>query len=320
LLDAEIRRAQAVTRQHFESLNAPETPAPVVSAAGPPAPLAEPVDTAPGLTAPAAVAEPKPAEPDLDLIAPLPPLSASPRTEPEPPAPPEKLSLPALTPVDSPGVGSFTPTLLPPLQRIPTEDRDAAPGPSAGVVAAEEVSRLALATTPSAPGEEKSVEKKDQPTVGAQPASEGSTPSDRPPAADRKANPPLEIASLRLCTKVKDFGKVESVGPGALKLGQRLLVYWEMSGLEYQARGDAFVSRLAAHLELRSGTDGPVVWEVAPSAAEYACPHRRQDYYASYPIELPKNLEPGPYRLRLIQTDLIGNRATSRELAITVVR
>jgi hypothetical protein len=321
LLDAEIRRAQAVTRQHFESLNAPEAPAPVAPVAEVPAPAVDPVEMAPGQAAPAAVAEPMPAEPELDLIAPLPPLSAPPRTEPEPAASPEKIGLPALMPVDSPGVGSVIPMLLPPLQRVPTEDRDAAPVTSTRVVAAEEVGRLALATASPASAEEKSVEKKDKPTADARPSIEGTAPSGGPSIEDnREPRPPLEIASLRLCIRVKKIGQVESVDPGALKPGQRLLVYWEMSGLEYRARGDAFVSRLAAHLELRSGTDGPVVWELAPRAAEDVSASRRRDYYASYPIELPRTLEPGPYRLRLIQTDLIGNRAASRELAVTVVR
>jgi hypothetical protein len=292
----------------------------VIPAAETRAPAVDPVDLVPGQTTPADIAEPKPAEPDLSLIAPLPPLSASPPTEPEPAEAPAKIVLPALRHVDSPGMGSVSSMALPPLQRIPTESRDAAPGPTAGVMAAEELSRLAFVSMPRSSVEEESVEKKDKSTVGAQPAVEGSTQAGRPSSDDGKARPPLEIASLRLCTRVKDFGEVESVDSGALRAGQRLLVYWEMSGLEYQARGDALVSRLAAHLELRSGTDGPVVWEHAPRAAEYVCPHRRQDDYASYPIELPKTLEPGPYRLRLIQTDLIGNRAASREVAVTVLR
>ena len=93
-----------------------------------------------------------------------------------------------------------------------------------------------------------------------------------------------------------------------------------MAGLEYQPRGEVFVSRLAAHIELRSGSDGPVVWEQAPGTAEYVCNRRRHDYYVSYRIELPRTLEPGPYRLRLIQTDLVGNRVASREIPITIVR
>ena len=93
-----------------------------------------------------------------------------------------------------------------------------------------------------------------------------------------------------------------------------------MAGLEYQLRGEVFVSRLAAHIELRSGADGPVVWEQAPGTAEDVCPRRRRDYYVSYLVELPRTLQPGTYRLRLIQTDLVGNRAASSEIPVTIVR
>src|SRR5262249_56912875 len=105
-----------------------------------------------------------------------------------------------------------------------------------------------------------------------------------------------------------------------VKPGQRVRVYCEMVGLEYRARGNAFVSRLAAHLELRPGTDGPVLWELSPGTAEDLCHRPRRDYYVSYLIQFPKTLEPGPSRLRLIQTDLVGNRAASGEIPLTIVR
>ena len=149
----------------------------------------------------------------------------------------------------------------------------------------------------------------------------GPSPSGQPAAEpDRSERPHLEIASFRLISRVKDFGSFEPVNPDTLKPGQRVRVYCEMAGLEYQSRGDAFVSRLAAYFELRSGADGPVVWEQAPGIAEDKCHRPRRDYYVSYVVEFPTTLEPGPYRLRLIQTDLVGNRATSSELPLTIVR
>src|SRR5262249_41483865 len=110
----------------------------------------------------------------------------------------------------------------------------------------------------------------------------------------------------------------EPVDPTAVKAGQRLLLYWEMTSLESQARGDAFVSRLAAHIELRPDGDGSIVWEQSPGIAEDVCNRRRRDCYANCRIELPKTLEPGPSRLRLIQTDLLANRTTSKEVPIAI--
>jgi hypothetical protein len=159
------------------------------------------------------------------------------------------------------------------------------------------------------------------PTVDQSRAVDVPGPSADPAAdADRARRPPLEITALRLCCKVKGFGALEPMDPDSLEAGRRIRVYWEMAGLEYEARGDAFVSRLAAHLELRSEMDGSVVWEQSPPTAEDVCPRRRRDYYASTLLELPRALEPGSYRLRLVQTDLVGHRTASSEIPITIVR
>ncbi len=128
----------------------------------------------------------------------------------------------------------------------------------------------------------------------------------------------MRIAELRLCGKVHGFGSFELLDATRLKPGQPVLLYCEMAGLEYQSRGDQFVSRLSSHLELRSEGGGPIVWEQAPPTAEDNCRRRRRDYYVWYRIELPRSLEPGPYRLRLIETDLIAERTTSAELPLTI--
>ena len=303
LLDAEIRRARAITRQHFESLSAVEASPPVTAPVN--APAARPAN--------ATIAEPVPADPDPDLIAPLPPLAASSRTviEPGPAGSAARITLPTLTPVNASPPGSAAPSLLAPPQTVIADSQGPSPAPRpAASPAIPEGSPLT-----QTPADEKPDET-DQPA--AQPPRNPTGPSSSAEAGDAE-RPPLEIAALRLCSKVKGFGSFEAVNPDALRPGQFLRVYCEMAGVEYQPRGDVFVSRLAAHIELRSGTDGPVVWEQAPGTAEDVCPRRRRDYYVSYLVELPRTVQPGPYRLRLIQTDLVGNRAASSEMPVTVV-
>ncbi len=128
------------------------------------------------------------------------------------------------------------------------------------------------------------------------------------------------IAELKLCSRVLGFGKVEPIAADRVETDRPMWIYCEMAGLEYQPRGDAFVSRLAAHIELHSAADGRVVWEAAPGTAEDVYPSRRRDYFVSYRIRFPQTLAPGAYRLRLIQTDMIGNRVASREIPLTLVR
>jgi hypothetical protein len=303
LLDAEIRRAQTVTRQQFESIDA---------AATTPA-----VDPAPGPTArpaPAEGIEPKPADRGMGLGPPLPPLAASAPVE-VPSAPAEltaTIALPPLMPIDRAGAGS--PTAAPPQPTGSEESPSPSPGPAVAVAASEDIRR-------SAAPKRDELDEAQEPAVDGPRADAAPSPSAIAVAqADPTGRPPLEIAALRLCSRVKDFGLYEPVDPDALKPGRRIRVYWEMVGLDYEARGDAFVSRMAAHIELRSETDGSVVWEQSPPTAEYTCPRRRRDYYASALLELPRTLLPGCYRLRLIQTDLIGHRAASREIPVTIMR
>ena len=283
LLDAEIRRAESVNREYIASLNAVE---PVETPAAPPPP-----------------ATPSPVPPAAAMATPAESPAPTPRNDPTPPPAPASptIEVPALIPIDPPSTGAVSHpespaspeiALHPPIQ----------PGPSIPETSAQ-VDR-----------EPESTEERDQAEA------DTSTVAATPPTAVVEARPVLEIAAIQLCSKVRGFGEVEAVDPDAIRPGQRVRIYCEMAGLEYRSQGDAFVSRLAAHIELRSGTEGPIVWEQSPEIALDLCQRPRRDYYVSYLIELPATMEPGPYRLRLVQTDLLGNRAASREIPITLIR
>jgi hypothetical protein len=301
LLDAEIRRAESVTRQHFESIGASATTA-----------AADPVQTPPAQPTPAEVVEPKPADRDLDLDSLLPPLAASARSSIEPAAPGSapKIALPPFMPIDPIDAGSATGS--PPREHTRAEESPSPQGRAATAMA--EIDRHGAPPVENESGEAE--EARVVESRAGDMALQSAGPTTEP---DRTRRPPLEIVALRLCSRVKGFGSFEPVDADTLQAGRRIRVYWEMAGLDYEARGDVFVSRLAAHLELRSETDGSVVWEQSPQTAEDVCPHRRRDYYASIPVDLPSALKPGSYRLRLIQTDLVGNRAASREIPVTIV-
>src|SRR5262249_48698438 len=105
-----------------------------------------------------------------------------------------------------------------------------------------------------------------------------------PARADREDNPMLEIAALRLCSGVKDFGDIHPMTPDAIRPGRDVLVYCEMSGLEWEPCDKGFAWRLAAHLELRSGMEGRIVWEQALGTAKFEYHRRRHDNFLSYRI------------------------------------
>jgi hypothetical protein len=134
----------------------------------------------------------------------------------------------------------------------------------------------------------------------------------------REDDAPLRIGELRLCSKVSGYGSFEPLSESTVKAGQRLLVYCEMTGLRYEAKGAEFLSRLSSRLEIRSARDGAIAWEHELGAAEDVCRHRRRDYYVNYRIELPKSLPPGSYALRVIQNDLVAGRFISAEIPLAV--
>ena len=306
LLDAEIRRVEDVTRQHNESLQS----------SGQASLLGDPRSISPG-------------RPLLDLDAPK-PLDADSgpgaiMTKPAQVNPPESpLAEPAQLPIALSRVPTESPSPASKMLLADAVPRPGSPGPEAIEVRphrasgaperdSKEDKSVARADDPTAFSDESKSDKSPKQTVDSKLAAE-SDPASLPSS---KAHQSLEIAALRLCSKVKGFGSFEPVNPDALKAGQILVAYWEFSGLEYETRGDSRVARLSVHLEFRPETGGPIVWEQT-SQTEYVCRSPLRDNFAYHRVQLPKSMEPGPYRLRLMQTDLIAGCTASIELPLTI--
>jgi hypothetical protein len=59
---------------------------------------------------------------------------------------------------------------------------------------------------------------------------------------------PLGVSDLRLCRKVSGFGSFEPLPASALRAGQPVLIYCELTGLRYQARDTSYVSRMSSRV------------------------------------------------------------------------
>lgn len=131
---------------------------------------------------------------------------------------------------------------------------------------------------------------------------------------------PLEISELQLCRKVNGFANYDPMDAAACKAGQPLIVYCEMSGLQYSQAGDSFHSRLSSRIELVPGSGGHPVWAQSLGSAEDVCRRRRRDYYVNYRIVLAETIPPGVYELRVVQTDEVAGRSTSASIPLTIQR
>jgi hypothetical protein len=137
--------------------------------------------------------------------------------------------------------------------------------------------------------------------------------------AERADQVPFVVGEPKLCRRIHGFGTFEPVEGKELKAGLPVLVYCELTGLRYQPRETTYVSRLSSRVELYA-RDGSRVWEQALGETEDECRSRRTDNYLGCRLVLPGSLSPGDYRLKLIQTDLVGRQSASAELPMTIIR
>jgi hypothetical protein len=144
--------------------------------------------------------------------------------------------------------------------------------------------------------------------------------SDQPPEEHPQLDGPLAMSQPQLCRRVHGFGSYEPLGDPAVKAGQRLLIYSDVTGLKQEETDDAFISRISSRLELRSQDSGSIRWQTALEPKQDSCRRPRHDFYVNYVVELPATLEPGAYRLRVTLTDLIAGRDTSTEIQLEVAR
>lgn len=132
----------------------------------------------------------------------------------------------------------------------------------------------------------------------------------------------LEISDAKLCRKVVSFGSVEPLKGTSLKPGQLVVLYAELVGVDYEKKGDEFLSRTSSRLELfRVGDqDRKPIWSDTPDVVKDLCQHRRRDFYLNYLIPVPSEIAPGEYILRLSVKDLVSDLSATSEVALKVAR
>lgn len=131
---------------------------------------------------------------------------------------------------------------------------------------------------------------------------------------------PLQVRVLALCGKIHGFGQYEPLDGPTARAGKPLLVYCEMTGLTCEPGDDGYRSRLASRVEITPTAGGPPAWSRSLGTADDLCRSRRRDFYANYRLTLPATLPPGPYSLRLTQTDLLSGRSIGSSVEFTLQR
>ena len=130
---------------------------------------------------------------------------------------------------------------------------------------------------------------------------------------------PLSVSKVCLCRKIIGFGSYEPLTESRVKPGQQILLYCEMTGMQFELKDESFVSRLSSKIEIGSVENGVVQWAHDFRPAVDVCASRRRDFFVNYKFSVPPELPPGSYRLRLTQSDLIANRSAVSEIPLMIV-
>lgn len=191
----------------------------------------------------------------------------------------------------------------------PSEPPAQPPAPSA---ADQKDPEPSPAATPDPPAPKAS----ETPASATEPAHDSATAG--PGRAAEPAASALAISDLRLCRRVLGFGNFMPLDTSACKAGQTVILYCEMTGVCYEADQSQFRSRITSRVEILPESGGAPLWSQALGEADDTCNHPRRDYYVNYRFALPRNLAPGPYQLRLTQTDLHTEQTAVHGLSLTI--
>jgi hypothetical protein len=136
------------------------------------------------------------------------------------------------------------------------------------------------------------------------------------------AEPPAGVAfaarQLLLARKVSGWGQVEPIDAEHLTAGQRVIVYFELLGLEARESPAGFTTHVDTAIRLVSDRGETLQqWRFDP--LEETCPSRRQDYFARYLLTLPEDLAAGDYQLALTITDRVSGGITQGGIRLGIV-
>lgn len=141
-------------------------------------------------------------------------------------------------------------------------------------------------------------------------------------AAKAAASQGLTLAQLQLCTRVDGYGKYVSLDGAPIVAGKPLaaLVYTEVENFSQTSAGTNGEYSVSLSQEVRLYTEaGTPVWSRPKQLSRDSSKNRRRDFFLVQRIEIPGNLAPGRYDLKVTVRDEEANAISERSVPITIV-
>lgn len=117
----------------------------------------------------------------------------------------------------------------------------------------------------------------------------------------------LEVKSLHFCKHVEGYGVIEKFGSYVFKSEQEVVLYCELENVTAEELKNGFETKLQASYEITDRKGTVIANEILPEFKEI-CNNRRRDYCVSFLLNLPKEMSPGAFKLKLAMEDMKGHK------------
>ncbi len=130
----------------------------------------------------------------------------------------------------------------------------------------------------------------------------------------------LQVATLKLCSKVESFGVFEEIKTASFQVGHRnrVIVYCEIRNFRIEPTEDSQNRVLLAQKIKVLNSEGKTVYDVGDEDVPYISRRPIEDFFLVQLVELPTSLSPGKYILRVYVEDKLAGKATEGQTEFTM--
>ena len=129
----------------------------------------------------------------------------------------------------------------------------------------------------------------------------------------------LEIRSLAFCTEIEAYGQIKEFDRNRFRPGQEVILYCEIENFASHRGGDGYETHLQGSYSVYDENNQKIFSQLLPADKQVSRNYLR-DYFIAYQMPLPKNLEPGKFRLELTMEDVNGQKYGQASIPFEIAR
>jgi hypothetical protein len=127
----------------------------------------------------------------------------------------------------------------------------------------------------------------------------------------------LQVRNAQLCTEIKSFGNYTTFAKQTFRPNQEVLLYAELDRFQTRNTERGFHTKFHASYQILD-RNGRKIVEKELGLAEEHSPVRRRDYFVSYLVRLPAELQGDEYTLKLMIEDQLGGQVGETSVRLMI--